>query len=577
MAAEMAPTAPLRASLASLADTLEGFSFRLPGPHQAPREEERSDLVWSIREYLIPRLGDLGGPVVAVMAGSTGSGKSTLVNSLAQAKIGEVGAIRPTTLNPVVWTHGRHQDRYRDDFLDGYGRSPGAAKHLDVVPGSDPLLENLSVLDVPDIDSVVVENRQMADELLAIADLCVFVTTAQRYADAIPWSFLEQAQRRGLPLLFVVNRLPPGPEARRQILADYARRLAEHGVLLDEDPSLLFAIAEQDTDPEHGGLPAEEVAHIRRELGLLSDPEVRRQLVRQSTEGAVSEVIDRGRRVASMLEDERREVEGLMEVARLAYRAQMDEVRRLLYEGSLIREQVLERWQEFVGTGDLWKSLNTGASTVRRWARTVFGGQAPPVEQVGGEAKSELVAAITRRADLGARAAAAAWEADPSGKVLLEEAGGRALWRHDEGTPGLARRALQGWMSDVSRMIGELGEGKQRTARMASFGVNAAAVVVLIAVFSQTGGITGAELGITAGAAAVQQKLLEHLFGSAAARSLIERARGRLEEALDEVLMADAARFLAAARSLLPPQGLASEIREQVRHLSGRAGDFYGR
>ena len=39
------------------------------------------------------------------------------------------------------------------------------------------------MLDAPDIDSVV-QNRQLASQLLAAADLWLFVTSAARYADA---------------------------------------------------------------------------------------------------------------------------------------------------------------------------------------------------------------------------------------------------------------------------------------------------------------------------------------------------------------------------------------------------------
>jgi hypothetical protein len=53
----------------------------------------------------------------------------------------------------------------------------------------DSIPAGLALLDAPDIDSVVVENRQLAAQLLAAADLWLFVTSAARYADAVPWSF----------------------------------------------------------------------------------------------------------------------------------------------------------------------------------------------------------------------------------------------------------------------------------------------------------------------------------------------------------------------------------------------------
>ena len=96
-------------------------------------------------------------------------------------------------------------------------------------------------------------------------------------------------------------------------------------------------------------------------------------------------------------------------------------------------------------------------------------------------------------------------------------------------------------------------------------------MAVILGVFLQTGGLTGAEVGVAAGAAAAQQKLLEHLFGSAAARSLIETARTRIEEAVGEVLKADGARFGRVldehTDALAEPGSLASSY-DRVRQLA---------
>ncbi len=44
----------------------------------------------------------------------------------------------------------------------------------------------LALLDAPDIDSLVADNRALAAELICAADIWVMVTTAARYADAVP-------------------------------------------------------------------------------------------------------------------------------------------------------------------------------------------------------------------------------------------------------------------------------------------------------------------------------------------------------------------------------------------------------
>ena len=69
----------------------------------------------------------------------------------------------------------------------------------------------LAILDAPDIDSVEERNRVLAAHLLAAADLWLFVTTAARYADAVPWGLLRQASERGTSVAIVPS--PTGPSA----------------------------------------------------------------------------------------------------------------------------------------------------------------------------------------------------------------------------------------------------------------------------------------------------------------------------------------------------------------------------
>lgn len=567
----LATSANLRAALDALASDLAEAHFDLPGPRLEARREMRDRTAWTIREYLLPRLGDLDAPVVAVVVGSTGSGKSTMVNSLAQAAVSEPGAIRPTTRVPVVWCHRRHAARYQDGFLTGYGTGPGAARPLKVVPADHPLLEELTLLDAPDFDSVVESHREMADQLLSVADLCIFVTSAQRYADAVPWEFLEQAGQRDLPILFVINRLPTDPA---RAVEDYRRLLEQRGLLGGRDQARFVEVAEQPVTSEHGGLPPAAVRLLREHLELLADPGRRRRLVEQATRGAVAQAVRDAERVAVELEMEHAEASALAAAAQRSYAAQTEEIAGSLRRGTLIRAEVLRRWQEYLGTGELVKVVAEGAGRARDWLRRVFGGRTV-AGPVGGEATSELVTVVLRRADLAAQGAASAWELDPAGKRLLAEAPGGALWRAAEDTRHRAQLAVEDWLAQLGLMVEEQGAGKRRRAQVASYGVNAAAVGLILGVFAHTGGLTGAEVGITAGAAAAQQKLFEHLFGSAAARSLAEQGRRLLEESLGEVLAADGARFTALVERSATDSGAARLVRRRAGAVGAAAEVLY--
>ena len=89
---------------------------------------------------------------------------------------------------------------------------------------------------------------------------------------------------------------------------------------------------------------------------------------------------------------------------------------------------------------------------------------------------------------------------------------------------------------------------------MASYGVNGAGLVVMLAVFSQTAGLTGAEIAVAGGTTVASQKVLEAIFGEQAVRGLARKARDELLARVDGLLRQDAARYgdvLGAASALV--------------------------
>ena len=179
-----------------------------------------------IDDYLLPRLRDLDAPLLTVVGGSTGAGKSTLVNSLVGAPVTTAGVLRPTTRSPVLVCARTDVAAFAGDRvlpgLPGSPARPAARARVQLVVRDD-LPPGLALLDAPDVDSVVESNRELAGQLLAAADLWVFVTTAARYADAVPWDLLRTAQERGTALAVVLDRVPP--EAAAEVAADLAGML----------------------------------------------------------------------------------------------------------------------------------------------------------------------------------------------------------------------------------------------------------------------------------------------------------------------------------------------------------------
>jgi energy-coupling factor transporter ATP-binding protein EcfA2 len=174
-------------------------------------ERDLDRIVSTIRNYLEPRLADRNAPFNVVFVGPTGSGKSTIVNSLAGRTVSPSGALRPTTNKPVVFTDEKDKDA---SFL--------GSVDADVAIGDIPFAANLSLVDTPDIDSTRVANHRTALQVLAAADVVVFVASALRYADLIPWEVLRSVTERGIPVIHVLNRVSPQNSGA---VIDFRRRL----------------------------------------------------------------------------------------------------------------------------------------------------------------------------------------------------------------------------------------------------------------------------------------------------------------------------------------------------------------
>ena len=104
-------------------------------------------------------------PLLMVVGGSTGAGKSTLVNSLVGAEVSTAGVLRPTTRAPVLACHPADVPWFEDDrILPGLSRTTGGAAGpaRPAARATDALPPGLALLDAPDIDSVVEANRALA-------------------------------------------------------------------------------------------------------------------------------------------------------------------------------------------------------------------------------------------------------------------------------------------------------------------------------------------------------------------------------------------------------------------------------
>jgi hypothetical protein len=541
-------TTTLQAALARLAELVAAATPRAPGPDDQAQDRRRR-LSWQLHDYLQPRVRDLEAPLVCILLGSTGAGKSSLLNGLVRQRVSPSGVVRPTTMRPVVVLAPGQADA----FLAGRVLGPLAeADRLQLVVHEHAFPE-IALVDAPDVDSVEAANRKAADELLQAADLCLFITTAQRYADAVPWEFLRRAKARSVPLLVVVNRLPRREIDRLAVLRDCRRRFDEAG-LGHAGPGgrdlPLLGVVEGARDPTVDGLDPAAIEPVRARLAELSaDPSALVAVKAQALRGALAGLPATVDEVARDVEADARRAAALRAPVERAYGTEQGRLQDRLAGGDFLRGEVMRSWQEFVGVGDVGRWLSGGIGRVRSWlARRLQPARgAPELQRTKERAFDELIAALVRHTDVAAGHAATEWAADPAGALLLDDHPG--LWGHGPDLEADARALLGDWLGRLTRTVQERGQSRRAFAFVASLGVNAIGVVAMLAVFAHSAGLTGGEVAIAGGTAVVNQKLLEALIGEAAVVDIIRGAERDLRNTLRTALDHDAARFLDLLRA----------------------------
>ncbi len=575
--------AKMLTSLVRLRGALQSVALPLETVGAPEQRAALAEMIDQLEDYLIPRLMTLEAPLLTVVGGSTGAGKSTLVNSLVGRRVTTPGMLRPTTRSPVLVHHPDDaqwfgQDRLLPDLVRVAHATddPGA---LQLVPSAS-VPAGLAILDAPDVDSVEERNRQLAAQLLAAADLWLFVTSAARYADQVPWRFLQQAAERSTAVAIVLDRTPE--EAVETVSTHLARMLASRG--LKDSP--LFIVTEGGVDDE-GLLDPRHVADIRGWLeSLAADADARTAVVRQTLEGAIRSLTRRTFAVADASTEQVELAARLRLEADRAYDQAVAGISEASADGTLMRGEVLARWQEFVGTGELLKSLENKVSWVRDRVVNAIKGQPQQAERVTVAVESGLETLILEHAEAAAEKAQASWQQTLAGQQLLARAR-EDLGRASRDLRRRAERAVRDWQSDVLEMVRSEGAEKRSTARFLAFGVNGLSVALMVVVFAHTAGVTGAEAGIAGGSAVLGQKLLEAVFGDQAVRAMSERARRSLEERVRGVLEQERARYVTLLDAALggpndaPREAAASlaaepagDVAERVREASRRVDDL---
>ena len=368
----------LESALLALRHPIVEVPLWLEAPGAAEARAERRKLLSQIDDYLLPRLRQSGAPVLVAVVGSTGAGKSTLINSLVGQQVSLTGTRRPTTNSPVLACHTGEARWFAENvFLPTLPRvrqkglaMPGRDGLL-VLAESDGVPEGVALLDTPDIDSVVKAHREFAHQFLDASDLWLFMTSASRYADAAVWELLQQAKERDASLAIVLSRVQPA--AQQQLTAHFDSMLEVNGL----GQVQRFTIPE--TVVTDGMLPAEASGPVRQWLKETASRQERRIAVLTKT---MSGVLDTFRTRVPALADHvekqltlRSELLAQIDGCYAAALAEFDETTR---NGSLLRGEILARWQDFAGAGDLQRMLQVRRGSARPASCPAGGASRPP-------------------------------------------------------------------------------------------------------------------------------------------------------------------------------------------------------
>ena len=550
-------------SLTDLRRNLRQAQFPLDLPEAITQAGLARRIANQLNDYILPRLETIDAPLLAVVGGSTGAGKSTLVNSLVGRMVTQPGVIRPTTTSPVLVHHPADAFWFDGDrVLPTLARSRVAsndASSLQLVaePG---IPRGLAILDAPDIDSVVTRNRDLAAQLLQAADLWVFVTSAARYADAVPWDFLNEAQNRHASVAVVCDRVPA--EAMREVPADLGRLMTDSG--LADSP--LFAVPETKIN-DAGLLPDQAVAPLRFFLSSLAqDQQKRREVIASTLSGAIGSVCERSSYVAGGLEAQAVAASRLYEDAQAIMAESSRSIAAQSADGTLLSGEVLARWHEFVGTGEFMRAMEAKVSWFRDRVVQVFKGAPPEVEKVSVAVESGLESLILAQTQGGCERIESVWQTDPAGRSVLEGTD-ENLSRPSQGFDEAASRMVRAWQADVMELVAGEGMNKRSRARFMAFGVNGVSVALMLVVFAHTGGLSGAEAGIAGGSAVVAQRLLEALFGDDAVRRLAKVAKDQLDARVEGLLANEVTRYQAVLDTFGVDAELPARIRASIKEI----------
>lgn len=556
----------LLAAAQALRDEVAALDFSLSVPSADRGRRTRESILGQMDDYLLPRLRRLDAPLLAVVGGSTGAGKSTLVNSLVGRLVSRSGVLRPTTRSPVLVHHPSDSGSFMSTrILPGLGRvtseAPEPMQPIDVdaprvtairlVP--DPTITpGLAVVDAPDIDSVVETNRDLAVQLLAAADLWLFVTTAARYVDATPWQMLREAVERGVCVAVVLDRVPT--EAMQEVRLHLARLMRERGLA----NSPVFTVPEVELD--EGLLPTEHVDPLLSWLNRLArDARTQAVVVNRTLAGAIESLPARVTALAAAADDQAAADIYLRGALEGAWGAVRGGIVASFADGSLLTGEVLARVRDALGRGDLLALLDLEQAPRRR--RGAKGRKTTATLQLLREAVREGIESLVRvRAQLAQDDALARWRAHGAGSSLIADRADLVVV--SDAFADRTTTAVSGWQDWVMRSAAD--EPQLVTGGSMTPPEEALATTLMLLTLAPDG-VAGPGDGVDP--LVLLRRVLQARLGVVPLQEFVVASQRELQRQIDRVLDAERARTAALLGPVGHRVGRGDALRTAVREV----------
>lgn len=169
---------------------------------------------------------------IVALAGATGSGKSSLFNSLTGIELAGVGVRRPTTSWALACAWGPEGSAEILEWLGIPQRHQVSRTSMLDSSSDDTNLEGLVLLDLPDHDSTEVSHHLEVDRLVTHADLLVWILDPQKYADAaVHERYLRPLASHGDVTMVVLNQIDKiSTDQWSNALEDVRKLLVEDGL-----------------------------------------------------------------------------------------------------------------------------------------------------------------------------------------------------------------------------------------------------------------------------------------------------------------------------------------------------------